>query len=286
MTWYERLERIDRRWIFLVLGAILVFGFIASDFVLQFSAVEPTKPVVAFYERIEAIPEGATVLLSVDYDPGSVGELYPQHVAVLHQLFRRNIKIISFTLWEAGPPMIDRAFNEVAPQYNKEYGVDYVNLGFKAGREINMPLLGESIPDTLPVDARGTPVAEIPVMQNIKNYSSLALLISVSAGYPGTKEWVQQVPNRFGIEMISGCAAVSAPEYRPYLDTGQLKGMITGQVGAAEYEALVKPPPTPMSARRAVGGQLTGHVFMVFAILLGNVLYLLGWLRRRREGVA
>ena len=55
---------------------------------------------------------------------------------------------------------------------------------------------------------------------------------------PGTKEWVQQVQARFHLPMVSGCTAVSAPEYYPYLQSGQLQGLLGGMAGAAEYEKL------------------------------------------------
>jgi len=125
-----------------------------------------------------------------------------------------------------------------------------------------------SIPDTYPVDIRGVPVNTIPVMAGIENYNSLALLVNISAGYPGTKEWVQQVVSRYHIPMIAAVTAVSAPEYYPYLQTKQLHGLLGGMAGAAEYEALVE---TPGLAMRGMDAQSLAHVFIALMIILGNI---------------
>ena len=105
-------------------------------------------------------------------------------------------------------------------------------------------------------------------MKGIENFEQIALLVSVSAGYPGTKEWVQQVVSRYHVPMIAGVTAVSAPEYYPYLQAGQLLGLLGGMAGAAEYETLVKRPGV---ATRAMDAQSLAHVFVAFMIILGNV---------------
>src|SRR5262249_59488027 len=102
------------------------------------------------------------------------------------------------------------------------------------------------------------------------------MLISISAGYPGTKEWVQQVQARFHVRMISGCTAVSAPEYYPYLRSGQLLGLLGGMAGAAEYERQTA---LPGPATRGMDAQSLAHVLVAICIIAGNVVQ---W-RRRSE---
>jgi hypothetical protein len=150
-----------------------------------------------------------------------------------------------------------------------------VNLGFKQGQEAVMVRTGTSIPETFPRDYAGRPVGELEVMQGVSNLSSVYLLVNISAGYPGTKEWVQQVGQRFPnvagdpIPIISGCTAVSAPEYYAYVSTGQLNGLLGGLAGAAEYEKLVDVMGT---ATRGMAGQSLAHLAIIFFILLGNGL--------------
>jgi len=157
------------------------------------------------------------------------------------------------------------------------YGRDYVDLGYKAGYEAVMVLMGKGIAHAFPQDQRANPTASLPLMHEVRDYSSFALLVNISAGYPGTKEWVQQVNSRFHLAMISGCTAVSAPEYYPYLQSGQLRGLLGGMAGAAEYEKLRGEKGT---ATRGMDAQSLAHVFIALCIVMGNVVQ---WSKRRTE---
>jgi hypothetical protein len=259
------LKNLDRRWIFLAVGLLTVVPLMTG---FHIAPVLPGQRAQGFYDAIEAIPTGSTVLLAGDYDPGTIAENYPAHLAAARHLFSRNIKIVAIALYPGGPPLSEEVLTLAAGEYGKTLGVDYVNLGYKSGNELVMSRMGLSIPDTYPVDIRGVPVNTIPVMKGIENYASLALLVNISAGYPGTKEWVQQVVSRYHIPMVAAVTAVSAPEYYPYLQTRQLHGLLGGMAGAAEYEALVGHPALAM---RGMDAQSLAHVFIALLILLGNI---------------
>ena len=262
------LRTLDRRWIFLAVGLLviapLLFGF-------HLAPVVPSHRTKGFYDAIERLPEGSTVVVAGDYDPGTRAENYPMHLAAARQLMRRNIKIIGVELYPAGVPLADDVLRIVGAEYGKKIGVDYVNLGYKVGNELVMSSMGTSIPKTFPVDSRGVPISQIPVMKGIENFQQIDMIISISAGYPGTKEWVQQVVSRFHVPMVAGVTAVSAPEYYPYLQAGQLQGLLGGMAGAAEYEVLEG---KPALATRGMDAQSLAHVFIAFMILLGNVAFL------------
>lgn len=259
------LRHLDRRWIFLAVGLLVVVPLMAG---FHIAPVRPSARSRGFYDAVERLPEGATVLLAGDYDPGTIAENYPMHLAAARHLMSRNIKIIAVELYPGGPPLTDRVLHIAGAEYHKRESYDYVNLGYKSGNEVVMSQMGSSIPRTFPTDRRGVPVSQLPVMKGVENFQQIALLVSVSAGYPGTKEWVQQVVSRYHVPMVAGVTAVSAPEYYPYLQAGQLQGLLGGMAGAAEYEVLVKQPGL---ATRGMDAQSLAHVFIAFLILLGNL---------------
>ncbi len=262
------LRALDRRWIFLAVALLvilpLLFGF-------HLAPVIPSHRARGFYDAIERLPAGSIVLVAGDYDPGTAAENYPMHLAAVRHLMRRDIKIVGVELYPAGPPLADEVLRIVAAEEGKKESVDYVNLGYKVGNELVMSSMGSSIPGTFPIDSRGVPVGQIPIMQGITNFQQISLIVSVSAGYPGTKEWVQQVVSRFHVPMVAGVTAVSAPEYYPYLQAGQLQGLLGGMAGAAEYEVLVG---RPGLATRGMDAQSLAHVFIAFMIVLGNIAFL------------
>src|SRR5690349_9055888 len=267
MSWVHALEKLDRRWIFLIM-ALLVLGPLLFPLALPLTV---SPPVQGFHDAIAKIPNGSTVLMSCDYDPGAKPELVPMTRTALRQLWDKNCKIVVTVLWDGGPGLVDNELRTVAAEYQgkKVYGVDYVNLGYKEGREDVMVLMGQGVANAFPKDYRGNDSRSLPIMQSVRDYSSFPLLVSISAGYPGTKEWVQQVQSRFHLPMVSGCTAVSAPEYYPYLQSGQLLGLLGGMAGAAEYE---KAYGVKGAATKGMDAQSLAHCFVDVCILLGNVV--------------
>ena len=270
MKW---LETLDRRWIFVTMG-LLVLGPLMFPLPLPLVISHPVR---GFDETVSKIPDGSTVLMSCDYDPSGIPEMVPMTRTAFRHLLQKNCKVVVTVLWNGGPGLVDSILRETAREFpTKQYGVDYVNLGYKAGNEAVMVVMGQGVANAFPRDYRGDDSRRLPIMQRVRDYSSFPLLVSISAGYPGTKEWVQQVQARFHIPVVAGVTAVSAPEYYPYLQSGQLQGLLGGMAGAAEYE---KARGEMGSATRGMGGQSLGHAFVALCILLGNVIQIM---RRRR----
>jgi hypothetical protein len=261
------MEKVDRRYIFLaILLVILVPLLVPIGLPIRVS-----REVQSAYDAITKIPDGSKVYLAADYDPGSMPELQPMTLATLQHLFSKNCKVIGACLWPGGPPLLEDALVKVGEErFGKKYGLDFVNLGYKPGNEVVMVSVGRSIPATFPADFYGTPVDSLPIMHGVRNLHDVAIVVNISAGYPGTKEWVQQVQSRYHVTLVAGCTAVSAPEYYPYFQSGQLSGFLGGLAGAAEYEILVGKPGT---ATRGMDAQSLGHIAIIIFIILGNVLY-------------
>src|SRR5438128_4519173 len=122
------LERLDRRWIFLIMGLLVLIP-------LLFPLALPlyvSAPVRGFHDAIDKVPNGSTVLMSCDYDPASKPELVPMTRTALRQLFDKDCKVVVTVLWDGGPGLVDGVLRETAATYPaKKYGVDYVNLGYK-----------------------------------------------------------------------------------------------------------------------------------------------------------
>lgn len=264
------LERLDRRWLFLIVG-LLVLGPLVRPLGLPLTT---SAPVRQFHDAIAKVPDGSIVLMSCDYDPGAKPELVPMTQTALRQLWDKKCKLVITCLWNGGPGLVDATIEGVANEYRAkgvplEYGKDYVFLGYKAGNEAVMVLMGQGIANAFPNDHRGNVTRSLPLMSQVRDYSTFPLLVNISAGYPGTKEWVQQVNSRFHLPMISGCTAVSAPEYYAYLQAGQLGGLLGGMAGAAEYEKIRG---EKGSATKGMDAQSLAHLFIALCIITGNVV--------------
>jgi hypothetical protein len=273
VSWVSSFERLDRRWIFAITGLLVLLPLVWP---LNLP-LEPSPPVRAYHAAIVALPPGSTVLMSCDFDPAARPELEPMTRTTLRQLFEKHCKVVVVVLFQGGARFVDQIVQDVARERHRVDGVDYVNLGYKAGDEAVMVLMGQSISNTFPRDHNGRDVTRLPIMREVRNYSSFPLLVSISAGYPGTKEYVQQVQGRFHIPIVAGVTAVFAPSLYPYLQTGQLRGLLGGMAGAAEYEDLRY---ERGMASRGMDAQSLAHIFIALCIVLGNLAQ---WERQRRK---
>ena len=284
-----RLLNLDRRWIFAMM-------LIAVAVPILFQWKFPEKPsglAQSTFDELDNLPAGAKVYMAFDYDPASAGELSPMATSFTRhacELARdRGIKIYFATLWPAGVPMIQGVIDGVIrkdfPELTK-YD-DWMNLGFKNGEEGVIKVVATDLRQMYTADADGTPLDEIPMMEGIKSIRDFDLIVNVSAGFPGTKEWILYAVTPFAqdIDIIAGCTGVQAPLLYPYIPK-QLPGLLGAIKGAAEYEDLVlqaygrrddagnlQEPGKYLEAKRRMGPQLIAHVLMILLIVAGNVLY-------------
>lgn len=238
------LANLDRRWIFLAMALCVSVPILVIGLTGRTLPETPTPLARAFFNEVDIAGESkgrrGHVLLAFDYDPASAGELSPMAISLVHQCAERGVRMYFMSLWPVGPQMIDGAITKVIERYypDLEYGEDYVNLGFKAGNEQVIKVMGVDLTTEFRTDVRGTPLSEIPMMDGITTLEDFDLIAEISAGYPGTKEWVLYAASQFDIPLVSGMTGVQAPLMYPYYP-GQLKGLLGAIKGAAEYEAVV-----------------------------------------------
>jgi len=104
----------------------------------------------------------------------------------------------------------------------------------------------------------------------------------LSSGTPGSKEWVQYATDPKGIPMSTGCTSIQVTDIVPYVENGQIRGILAGMPGAAEYEELVKTELKsrglvikPGEATSMMSAQSMAHVVIVILIIFGNITYYL-----------
>src|SRR5919204_3809486 len=120
MSFAERMLRIDRRIIFLLIGLCTLLPLLYPVGL----AIRVSPEVQAVHSYIESLPEGSVFLLSFDFDPASKPELYPQAVALLRHAFSKNLRVIGMTLWVTGAGMADEVITRVAKESGKVSGTD------------------------------------------------------------------------------------------------------------------------------------------------------------------
>lgn len=270
-----KFSNVDRRWIFLIIGlSVLLPLFFPVG--LPIRATDTTQRV---YDTFESLQPKSKVLLSCEYGPSTKPEIHPMVIAVLHQLFRNDHKVYVTCLWPDGQFLASEALREVAGDYNKVYGQDYVILGYKPGSEAVIKGMVRDLRAIFSTDVKGTKVEEIAMMSNIYKFEDFDFLFSASAGFPGSLEWMQYATDNTNVKMSTGTTSIMVNDIMPFVVSDQIQGILAGMPGAAEYEKLVGKPGIGTSGMDA---QSLAHLVIVFFIVFGNIGYFIDRKRKRK----
>ena len=272
------LGSLDRRIIFFIVGLSVLIPLLKPEWVNLPIRPRPESQVV--FNEINKLNEGDKVILSFEYGPSTKPEIHPMSIAILKHLYAKNIQVYGFALWPDGNFMATEAFSEVSNDYQKKYGIDYVNLGYKPGAEAVVKGIAADIRTLYTVDLKGTPIDDLPMMQGVVNVEDFDFVFSLSAGYPGATEWVQYACDPKKIPLSTGCTSIQVTDILPYVENGQIRGILAGMPGAAEYESLVEVElkkmgitGKPGKASGMMAAQSIAHVIIVLFIIFGNITY-------------
>lgn len=291
MKWYDRITKIDRRIIYLLLTVLVALPFFVKVNIPQ-NIMPQTKKLFDFIESIP--PNDKAVMISFDYTPQTQPECHPMAKSLLRQCFSRGIPVIGLSFDPQAPGLAVDALTSIVREFdslatNKDdslvYGLDYVYLGWKSGRIAAQLDMGEAIAGVFPRDYFGNSIDSFPLMNKVKNYKNVAIVVILaSADYP--LDWIRYPQTRYGVNVGAGLTAVMAPKYYPFVQTGQVAGLMSGMKGAAEYEKLV----LEHGYARILGTAETGmnsqsmiHILIMIFILLGNIGYFFS--RRGKKGL-
>jgi len=273
MSFWDKITKIDRRIIFVVILLSVVFPLL-FNFMLPNKI---TKEVADTYNFIESLPEGSVVVFSFDHDAATVPEMRPMGTALLDHVFSRGLKVVGMAFRAEGVTLGNKIFQDVAAKYGMIEGEDFVMLGFRP--EITSGVLGlcENVSRLYPKDYRGIELSEIPLMQRVHSYRDIALVISVSDDDTPVI-WVNYANARYQVPIVPAITAVMATTFYPFLQEKQIVGMVPGLKGAAEYEQLIR---KPGDASVGMSAQSISHLVIILFVIVGNIGYFMAKKQRK-----
>lgn len=289
MNIFERMMTLDRRWVFLFLAIVCVVAY-ASSFKVPIVATSEVKRI---HEFVDTLKPGQIVFVAIDYDPSSQAELHPMTYALMEHCFRKNLKVIFTALSQNGPGMADQAIRDIADSVKLERtynsvtypgreivrGVDYAFLGYKPYYALIILGMGQNFRIPFPTDYYGTPLDSLPMMRGVYNYDQVACVVGMESGNIADA-WISYGQGRYNFPLAFGMAGVMAADYYPYLNSGQIFGLMGGLLGAAQYEQLAENPGLAMDGMRV---QVPAHAVIIAFIIIGNIGFLIS--RRRRSRI-
>ena len=273
MSLLDRLQNIDRRYIYLLTWLFVLFPLL-NPLGLPVPIGRESQ---VWKEYLEGIPNDSVIFFSMDYGVSGMPELFPMTVSTMHYLWSNcqanNWKIVVVAFWNQGPLVFRTVLDQLNPEstYGVEYGVDWIELGWIPGIETGMAALATDIWGQAPRDyIENQPMTAHPMMEEIRTAEDVDLVISIETGTPGLPEWLRQWNTPFGVPFIVGCIGVSVPGMAPYLASGQLSALMPGLTASGEFEILINRPGLAVAGLDAVS---MSHLLVVLLVLIGNIAY-------------
>lgn len=264
------LARIDRRVIFLLLLLAVALPLL-TKLDLPVTVGPQTNKV---FDAIEEIPEGDYIMVSFDIEASSLPEVKPLAEAMIRHAFRRDLKIIGLALFSEGTVIGYNLLSSVALEFGKEYGEDFIYLGFRAQYISAIDGMGENIRTVFPLDFLNNDWSGFEAFRSARNYGDIPLVMSISDGSLPTY-WVDYAWSRYDQRIVTGLTAVMATSFYPFTASGQIIGMVAGLKGAAEYEKLLG---YVGGGQRGMLAQSSAHLLIIVMVVLANVA---AWRNRR-----
>lgn len=276
LRWLARLQELDRRWMYLATFLLVLIPVVLPVPVPILGVSRSTR---TFFEYVDSLPPRSIVMVDSSWDSGSLAENQAQLRCVVRHLCEKDLRIIvtSVGITPLGPQFARDTIEPIAEEFGYRYGEDWVNCGFLQGLEGSVGAIIDGVAKnfrgTFPTDVRGNGIEELPVMEGFHTVEDAELVYIIT--YAPAFEWISFVKEQFGTPVAFGAMSIMAPQYINNYEAGQLKGLLLGNRGAAEYEQLLGAP--GLGQQLALAGSF-GGVAVILAAVLGNVAW---WARRQ-----
>lgn len=264
MSLFGKLKNIDNRVIYWIVVFSIAIPYL-KPLGLPLSISEVTQTA---YNEISALDTNSLVWFSVDIGVGALPELGGGLKAVFDHVMQTNAKIILVTEAVEGTLLINDILIPELEKEGREYGSDYVHLGYFAGAEVAKTRLATDIRSVIPYDHYKTPLDELQLMKNVNTATDIDLVVCFDSGI-SVDGYVRQWHSRFETKIIGIFAAVIVPQHYPFFPT-QIVGMVPGQRGCAEYELLIEKPGDSIKTSDVMS---VTHIYMIILIIMGNIQF-------------
>ncbi len=282
-NWEDILGKIDRRLVYIGLF-LFTLAPLVGRWALPLNTTEPTK---MLKKAFDGLPQDKVVLIASDWDAGTQAESRPQLTAVVRYLLRKKLKFILFSVTtptspQLGQTVVERAIEAEGMKDTWQYGTHWANMGYRIANAPWLRNFARSIQDAMKNDWKGVPLAKLDVTRGVDKFGpegQVSMLVDVT-GSSSIDNWYAYLsPSKVTIGLA--CTGVMAPEQYPFLDSGQLSGLLTGMKGAAEFEQLTEQKGFALAA---MAGQSFAHLYIFIMLVLGNLSVILGTMKKRARG--
>jgi endogenous inhibitor of DNA gyrase (YacG/DUF329 family) len=194
---------------------------------------------------VDGLPENTPVLIAFEYDPALSGELEAAAAPLIDKLLSKQARLTLISTSPTGPALAEQFIQQTTLINIHQYqsGEQYVNLGYLAGGQAGVLYFALDPQEAASDTTNGQPAWETKPLQGVQSIRDFKALIILTDNADTGRNWIEQAGPYLGsTPMIMVISAQAEPMLRPYFDSGQIKGLVTGLVDAKLQEQANSTP--------------------------------------------
>jgi hypothetical protein len=228
------------RWVIAaVLFALTLLPALAGSQVVPIPT-RPTSDLADFILTIYELQSDAPVLVAMDYQPALAGEMEAALTPVLNDLMINGKPLAFISTQPSGPLMVSRMMARMAQepyQHTYQAGQQYVDLGYLPGEAAGIQSFASQPRRAIGANGFNPNFWESPALSAISRLDEFSAVIVVTDNPDIGRIWVEQAGGWLSdTPLLMVISAQAEPMIRPYYDSGQVSGLVTGLAGGAIYE--------------------------------------------------
>ena len=220
----------------------------------------------------QSIPEGAPVLIAMDYEPARVGEMESAATPLLDQIILLRHPHLTFvTSNETGSILAERLITVPLAGHGYQKSIQYLNLGYLPGGQMGIRAFAQNPRATSPMDTTFTSAWTGTPLEGITSLSQFSAIVLITDDADSARAWIEQTQSiRGGIPFLVVSSAQAAPMIQPYFASGQISGQVAGLYGGAIFEQYNNGRP---GTAAAYWDSYSLGMLLAMALILGGGLW-------------
>jgi hypothetical protein len=236
---------------------------------------------VEIYDLIEKLPPGSIIIQGGSGVFAFDLESSAAMIAAIKQMEKNDLRLVNVPLGVEAVQFekfcVDSAKVDKRYGGSWEYGVDWVQLPYLPGLDAALVSFLNDVHGTVSTDVEGTPINELPIMNDLRSAKDIALWTCPHYDYPMI---VRFVTAERGIPSINFAQASCYTDWSAYMMIYEdMVWMTCGFLGGAQYEQLMG---YSGLGKAAIDGFAVVSIVYFAFIALGNIT-LLTRLREKDE---
>jgi hypothetical protein len=164
---------------------------------------------------------------------------------VVDHILSRGTRLAVVSTIPTGPAMAEQ-FLDATQSYHLKTGLQVTNLGYLAGGPAGILSFAIDPVMAVALTVGGDPAWETSALEGVSRLEDFSALIILTDNADTGRAWIEQAraaidhgtPTDFSDDtpILMILSAQAEPLIRPYFDSGQIQGLVTGMAGGKAYE--------------------------------------------------